>query len=126
MKGQMFVVTMVFLIGLIFAVQVNLSQYTVIKLGAFETNDLPLLRSIEQSFETAVTSSVSCPELDQKSHELEQFIERQVIRGTAIEVNPTIQCSSWQATSPSSPLLSVTVHLRSFEIDTTETFSFSN
>jgi len=113
MKAQMFVITMVFLVGLVFAVQGILSQYGFVDLAkAFEKNHAPLLSSIKNSFNSTLQSS-PCSELDSNLKELELFLENKIVEGTTIELSYSHSCIP--------PNLNLTIHLKTIEADTTET-----
>jgi len=122
MKGRMFVITMIFLIGLIFAVQNNLSQYAFVDLAtAFERNDLPLLKAISSSFSHALESSLTCEEAGKNLQELESFLESRAIKGTSIRIDQILDCSNWGTPNPA---LSLTINLKSLEIETRDTLFF--
>jgi hypothetical protein len=113
MKGQMFIITMVFLIGLVFAVQNNLSAYNFLDLAkAFEKNDLYLLEGIKISFNEALKYP-TCSETEKNLRELADFLEERIIGGTSIEIDYSFSCPPKN--------LSLTIHLKSIEMDTRET-----
>ena len=113
MKGQMFIITMIFLVGLIFVVQGNLAQYTFLDLAkVFEKNDLPLLTGIKASFRDALATSWDCREAGRNLEELRNALDRKVIGGTAIEVSYALRCPQ--------KALNMTIHLKSVDTDTLE------
>lgn len=116
MKGQMFIITMVFLVGLIFAVQNSLSQYSFSDLAqVFEKNDLYLLESIKNSFNETLSSSKSCEELDINLQELEAFLEEKIVAGIIINIDYLLVCDQE---------LTLAIHLKSIGAETTETITF--
>lgn len=95
MKAQMFIITMVFLVGLVFAVQTSLSQYSFIDLAdSFKDNQGELYTSVITSFESTLLSP-DCPAARVHKNELEQFMEGRVIGGTTIDVDATLDCAEW-------------------------------
>lgn len=119
-KGQMFIITMVFLVGLIFAVQNNLSQYSFLNLASsFQGDDFYLLRGIKDSFSSTLTSSPNCGQADKNLQQLKNFLETNIDEAS-VEVSYILDCSLWS----SSPL-TVTIHIKSIESDTLETTVFS-
>ena len=122
MKAQMFIITMVFLVGLVFAVQSILSQYAFLDVAkVFETNDLTLLLSTKKSFQATLQSSPTCQHAGTSLQELENFLEKKVVGGSTIDITYTLDCSLWG----SSPL-NLTIHLKSIETDTLETAILSH
>jgi len=118
MKGQMFIVTLVFLAGMIFTVQSSLSQYSVINLAeTFETNEFYTTESITSVFENTIAASLTCEEAGVSLADLETFIERRVVRGSIVELDYHLDCNSWSTP----PVLNLTITLESLDMDLTET-----
>lgn len=117
MKGQMFIITMVFLVGLIFAVQNNLSQYTFLDLSTtFEKSDFYILKSIKDSFYKTIKSARNCQEAQDNVNELKDFFENKIIEGTSIQIDQEWNCPGGWSANP----LNLTIRLKSIEIDTRE------
>ncbi|MBL7160856.1 MAG: hypothetical protein ISS93_03345 [Candidatus Aenigmarchaeota archaeon] len=116
-KGQMFVITMVFLVGLIFTVQGSLSQYSSLDLGNAFENDHSLLVGIKNSFGEVFASSSDCQELENNIQELNEFLNGRVVKGTVIDISTSFRCPDE---------LNVTVHLQSINMDTRELVTFSS
>lgn len=73
-KGQMFIITIIFLIGLIFTVQQILIQGFSIDLpSSFQEDDFYFIRAVKTIFDSAAYSDLSCGDM----MELSDFIERQ-------------------------------------------------
>ena len=108
-KGQMFIVTMVFLIALIFSVQQLLLQYTAIDLSTPpQTTDTYLVENMEPIFQAALDSSDDCEEARTNVRELENLITRTIKGGYSIDIYGDIACSpsgEW----PSAPELTILV-----------------
>jgi len=118
MKAQMFIITMVFLVGLIFTVQAALSQYSYLDLAkAFKESDHHTLVSIKKSFEDAHKSSPECHKAEEKFQELEHFFEKEVVEGSAVEIDYSLDCLP--------KTLTLSIHLKSAGIDTMETLTIS-
>lgn len=93
MKGQMFIITMVFLVGLIFAVQNSLSQYSFLNLAdAYTGNELALLTSVRQSFRDTLAGAFTCEEAGPLLLELESFLERRPVAGKTVEIDQALDC----------------------------------
>lgn len=117
MKGQMFIITIVFLIGMIFAVQGNLSGYNFLDLAdSFKRNDLSILLGVRGSFEEALKTG-GCQETSNNLQELESFLESRVIQGFSIEIDHSFDCPT--------KTLTLTTHLKSIEMDTRQTITLT-
>ncbi|MFQ5647977.1 MAG: hypothetical protein ACE5FW_01960 [Candidatus Aenigmatarchaeota archaeon] len=104
-KGQMFVVTMVFLTGLIFAVQQLLFQYSLVDLSEpMQRTDLYLLESAGSIFNITMegldcADSGSVARTLQDLVELDTWLARQTFRGYSLELEyngldtPNLDCN---------------------------------
>jgi hypothetical protein len=93
-KGQMFIVTMVFLIALIFSVQQILLYYNVMDLSSPpQTTDAYMMENIGSIFQTALDSSNSCEEARMNVMELENLITKSIRGGYSIDILGDIECS---------------------------------
>jgi hypothetical protein len=116
-KGQIFIVTMVFLIGLIFSVQQLLVQYTAIDLSLPpRSSDSYFMKNMESSFQAALDSSTGCNETRTNIEELKNLITQGVREGHSVDISGDLNCpgGGW----PSPPELTVTVNMKG---DTSET-----
>jgi len=88
-KGQMFIITMVFLIGFVFAVQQNLFQYSALEVSEYiEQNDAYLLQNIKGLFSDALQSVTGCETAEeccstasQKVSSLSNYLTSQILKG---------------------------------------------
>ena len=91
-KGQMFILTMVMLVGLIFAIQNNLSAYSYIDLSqSFERTDFYLMESINRSF-GEVIKSPTCEDVIRNAQDLKNSLQGKVINGIEIDLDYSIIC----------------------------------
>ncbi len=117
MKGQMFIITMLFLIALIFAVQNSLAQYNSVDLSkSLQNTDPYLLQSIRNSFAQAIETPKSCGEVQEGIEELGGYFNNRIVGGTSISISHSFQCS------PDRTLL-LTVKLKSSSGQSSETFT---
>lgn len=104
-KAQMFIVTMVFLTGLIFAVQQLLFQYTLIDLSRpLQQTDFYLLSSIGDIFNLTIYG-LNCSNLNSREQvlnnlvELDAWLNRQSFGGYSLELmynaqkKPNLNCT---------------------------------
>ncbi len=105
----MFIVTMVFLIALIFSVQQLLLQYAAIDPSAPpQTTDAYLVENMEPIFQAALDSSDDCEEARANVRELKNLITRTIKGGYSVDISGDIACSpsgEW----PSAPELTILV-----------------
>jgi len=106
-KGQMFIVTMVFFIALIFSVQQLLLQYAAIDLSTPpQATDAYLVENMEPIFQAALDSSDDCEEARANVRELKNLITRTIKGGYSVDISGDIACSpDW----PSAPQLTILV-----------------
>jgi len=118
-KAQMFVITMIFLAGLIFTVQNSLYQYSLIDLAdTFSGNDAYILRGVKSSFESSINTSPTCEKITENLMELEAFLEKKFVMGSSIDIDYTLDCID-----PGQGSVNVTIRSRSIDVDATETVS---
>ena len=127
MKAQMFIITIVFLVGLVFAVQTNLAAYSFLDVAeVFQNSDGLLLKGIKDAYRNA--GSVDCAQSIINLDELTTTLNGAVIQGTAIEVGyvfkSCIELAPPQVTREQLEEVKVTIHLRSLGSDITETATF--
>jgi len=127
-KAQMFVVTMVFLVSLIFVVQQNLLQYTAVDtIDIFETHDLYLINNMKEMFQDTLDYSQTCDTgIDNASYNLNlltAYMKDQIyIGGYTVDFGETLNnldCSNWGSNDPVNPLLVLEIKLvRGIETET--------
>ena len=111
MKAQMFIVTMVFLAGLIFTVQQLLFQYSFLDLSEpLRDMDANLLGSIRDMFSDCLAASPDCQSAAQAAQEIHTFLLAQTFRGLDLEFKywqdgkwastPYLNCTNWGTPDP--------------------------
>ena len=120
----MFIVTMVFLTGLIFAVQQIIYQYSFIDPSdPIQRNDAPLFYSIRDAYNTSITSASSCRIANSSIQQLHQWLMSSGTGPYNVELRynglatPDINCANWG--SSTDPVLNLTVHITGPVTDST-------
>jgi hypothetical protein len=120
-KGQMFIVTMVFLIAMIFSVQQLLLRYTAIDLSTPpQTTDAYLIENMESAFQAALDSSDICEEARTNVKELREVIGRTIKGGLSVEILGDVVCP-WPASGPD---LAIQVRVTGETYETSAEFEF--
>jgi len=88
----MFIVTMVFLVSLIFVVQQTLLQYTSVDtVNAFYAHDTYLQNNIKEMFQETIYLSSDCTEFDAEMQDLADYLNQQIfIGGYSVDLGETI------------------------------------
>jgi len=132
-KGQMFIVTMVFLTGLIFAVQQLLFQYSSLDLSRpLQRTDYYLLVSMEDIFNLTMSglncsSPASEAEVTQNLMELSNWLSKQTFKGYSLDLSyngkdsPNIRCDPL---NPRKPVLDLEITITGADSHTQNTYSF--
>jgi hypothetical protein len=95
-KGQMFIVTIVFLVGVVFVVQQILLQYSYVDMpSAYQGGDFHILRSAETIATRAVTVASTCFEAERNLEESILFLRDQVAGGYSLNVDYSVNCTNW-------------------------------
>ena len=114
MKGQMFIVTMVFLVGLIFAVQQLLFQYSYLDLpGDFIRTDTMIASDIEILLEKSITSSPTCAIAIERLDRTINAIANSDITGFLIETDYDVDCDNWDNYPPAQSPINLTIRISS-------------
>ncbi|MBI4182221.1 MAG: hypothetical protein HY520_04615 [Candidatus Aenigmarchaeota archaeon] len=117
-KGQMYILTMVFMAGLVFTVYSSLSQYAAVELAEpLEGGEAALLAGVERAARTAVSTD-SCAQAADQLARLQRFVERTAIQGAALDLDPEVDCAaipSWTAAA--------TLSYRSVALDLSNTIT---
>jgi hypothetical protein len=113
MKGQMFVLTIIFLVGLIYVVQQNISGYSVLDIsGPFEDNDYYIFRDVKDLFERTMTTTSTCIEAGRNLNELNNYIGRKIlVGGFTLDLKYTLNCDNWDNVNPGPPPLNLTLKI---------------
>ncbi len=113
MKGQMFLITMIFMTGLVFMVQQLLIQYSALDLSApFRENEIYLLRNTRDIINTTIKSTPDCEVFSDKMESLANFLNsRDPKGGYIISVDYRLNCAYWGNTPPAQAPLNVSVKI---------------
>jgi hypothetical protein len=92
--GQMFIVTMVFLIAMIFSVQQLLIRYTAIDLTTPpQTTDAYLVENIKIAFQSSMDSSNFCSDARKNVREMKNIITKNIKSGYSIDISGELNCT---------------------------------
>jgi hypothetical protein len=128
MKGQMFVVAMVFLVGLIFIAQQVMFQYASIDISEpAGTNDVHVIRSLKDMINQTIKTTRECNEsedsFERYLEELEYMLEgEETGRFYIISLTKSLDCEFWENTPPSENPLNITIRVTGTGKDTTGSF----
>jgi hypothetical protein len=117
-KGQLFLVAVVFLIGMLFVVQQALFQYSAIDMTKpFEARDAELFGNIVGMVNATINNTYYCNETkDSFASRIEKikmsFLEEHG-REYSIEIAYVLNCTGWLASPPSPAPLSLDVSITS-------------
>ena len=114
MKAQMFVLTMIFLMGLIFAVQQLLFQYTALDLSApFRQNPVYLLENTKNIINRTIRSTPECADFGAKMEEFNDFLNTRVPPGGyIISLSYRLNCTYWNNLPPNPTPLNVSIFIQ--------------
>jgi hypothetical protein len=124
-KAQMFVITMVFLVGLVFVIQQGFINWFSYSMGFFadiQKNDYYLLDNVKTMAEQTMENSQSCTEARESLNELKSFLQSRVFSGYFLEFMYRLNCANWNNNPPSPAPLNVTIHITGENIDTSGNF----
>ena len=120
----MFIVTTIFLAGLVFAVQQIMFKYVSVdpKTG-FSFDDYGIIKGVRDASNMSLASSADCAELEQRMASLKAFLERRSSAvGYSLNLDYRIDCTRF-GNSPQSPApLNVTVRVISSRTDSSSGF----
>lgn len=125
-KGQMFVMTMVFLIGLVFVIQqsfMNWFAYSIDFYANTQRNDYYIFDSVRDMSQATLSTSSSCTEARENFKEMSSFLQSRVLGGYFLEFNTKLDCSKWSNSPPQAPPLNVTIHVTGEGVDSYSNFN---
>lgn len=95
MKAQMFIVTMIFMVGLIFFVQQALFGYSSLDLSKpIYMDDYYTVENIVRGVDKTIAGSSTCREANEKISEFIDFVKRRLVkRGYELEGDYLLDCS---------------------------------
>ena len=105
-KGQLFIVAIVFLIGMIFIVQQLLFSYSNVDMSSsLEMRDAEIYDNILNAINKTLAESIYCNETDDSFKEKMERLKASFLeehgREYSIEINYAINCSGWNNAPPS-------------------------
>ena len=127
-KGQLFLVAIVFLIGLLFVIQQSLFQYSEITMSEpFDERSIETIENILGVINQTVRETHYCNEtedsLSKRMEELKLSLLEEFGRTHKTEIVYAINCTNWENTYGPSPLR-VTIAISGLGKDTRGTFDF--
>lgn len=128
-KGQLFMVSIIFLIGMIFIVQQNLFQYTNIEMSEpFQEKDIIILENVAKAINRTISETQYCNATEDnfasRMEELKRILLREYGRYYNIEMAYELDCSEWYSKPGGTAPLKVTISVSGLERDTRGTFDF--
>ncbi len=109
--GQMFILTVVFLVGMVFALQQVFLQYAFFDLpGDAGRTSYPLLAAVATGLNRTVQQATTCEELATNMEEFTAVVEREVLSGFALELEAAADCTGF--TQKDRAALSATITFR--------------
>ncbi len=126
-KGQMFVLTMVFLVGLVFVIQqgfISWFGYSVDLHSGIQRNDYYLFENVKSMAGQTLLGSGDCDSARDNLNDLRSFLNSRILRGYSLDFKYRLYCSNWNNLPPSPAPLNVTIHVTGEETDTHGDFLF--
>ena len=124
----MFIVTMVFMTGLIFAVQQIIYQYSFIDPSdPMQRDDSPLFLSVRDAYNSTIMSSSSCSIANQSVQQLHYWLMEKAMGPYSLDLRynglsrPDLDCGRW---GTSSPVLSLEVRVTGPVTDSIAFYNF--
>ncbi len=113
MKGQMFILTIVFLVGLIFVVQQNLAGYSSFDLSEpFKSNDFYIFRDVRNMFEDTTETSATCDDARNNLRELNNYLGRKILPGGfTLSLEYSLDCAYWDNIDPNPTPVSLLIRI---------------
>lgn len=119
-KAQMFIITTLFLIGLIFSVQQMIFQYTAIDLSStFRENNIYLLQNTKNIINKTIRSAPDCQDFRTNMKELNDFLNSRIpLGGYSLSLSYQLDCSNWGNSLPNPAPLNLTLQIIGKNVDT--------
>jgi hypothetical protein len=125
MRGQMFILTMVFLVGLIFSVQTLLLSYSYVDLSRVtQDSDANVMRVLVAAIQDTVEETESCSDVSGNLKELNVAIGTGMLATHDIEISYNISCGRWQNQYPALPPVETDMRITGERTETEARFSF--
>jgi hypothetical protein len=120
-KAQMFIITMVFLIGLIFVIQQGFNdwfEYSIDFSASMQRNDYYIFDSVRAMSEQTLKGSQSCLDARDKLRELEGFLKNRILSGYYLDFSYKLTCANWDNAPPDPAPMNLTLHITGKDTDT--------
>ena len=115
-KGQMFVLTMIFLMGMVFVVQQVLFTYSSVDLVAG-------LNSLRDTAEQTVITTSDCADVGKNLNEFEGFFRSHVMESEfVVSADHELNCGNWDNFPPAPPPVVMTVYVKGKGFDSSARF----
>jgi hypothetical protein len=126
-KGQMFIVSVIFLIGMVFVVQQALFSYSEIDMSSpFEIRDGEVFGNMADVVNKTITGSYSCngtkDSFNERMEKLKASFLEEYGREYAVEILYTLDCSRWSNAPPDPAPLALSLDISRQGRDTRGTF----
>ena len=123
-KAQMFVITMVFLAELVFAVQQGLFQYGSVDLSqTFQDDRAPLFRALVRAYNQTILSARDCNDAQERLAMLKSSTDQQPQAGYSLTATPTLDCTRWGKSPPELPPLNLSVRINAIDSDASNSYA---
>jgi hypothetical protein len=127
-KGQLFLVAIVFLVGMIFIVQQALFQYSEVDITEpFMAMDVRIFNNILSGLNQTIRETYYCNEtkdsFENRLEDLKTSFQEEYGRTYSIEMLYALNCSNWGKTPPNNPL-TITIAVSGQGRDTRGTYTF--
>ncbi|UCC91396.1 MAG: hypothetical protein JSV39_03730 [Candidatus Aenigmatarchaeota archaeon] len=128
-KGQLFLIAIVFLIGLIFVIQQALFQYTSIEMSEpFEERGAEIFGNIIEVVNKTIRETHSCNEtkdsFENNMEEIKISFLKEHGKAYSIEISYDLDCSKWNNAPPNPGPLKITLSVTGMNKDTRGTYEF--
>jgi len=130
MKGQMFVVAVVFLVGLIFVAQQVMFQYTSLDISEpMRLSDAHAIRSLTNDINRTIKTNLECngseDSFERYLEELDSALNREETgRIYIMYISGSLNCGFWDNSPPAENPLNLSVRITGLGRDTTGQFKF--
>lgn len=113
MKAQMFILTIIFLVGLVYVVQQNLSGYSTLDFSEpFENNDYYIFRNVKDMFNETIRTTEECNDAEKNIDELINFLGRKILYGGfTLDLRYNLNCLYWDNTLPDPAPVDLTIKI---------------
>ena len=123
-KGQMFVLTMIFLMGMVFVVQQILFTYSSVDLAAgMENDDYYFMKGLRDAAEQTVITTSDCANVSRNLNEFEGFFRSHVMESNfVVSADHELNCGNWDNLPPAPPPVVMTVYVKGKGFDSAARF----